>query len=103
MPVLSIPVLVVLALATARITGLITADDITAPIRDRIAYRNGRRSDPRGVLADLATCQWCASVYVAAGVVASSWLWGSHLWLWLIALGLASSQVTGMLSKLGRS
>jgi hypothetical protein len=97
-------VFVVLALATARITGLITTDGITAPIRNKVVYRQGRVADPRGgLLADFITCQWCVSVWVAAGVVAAAYFWSGHLWFWLVATGLAYSQVTGALSKLGRS
>jgi hypothetical protein len=103
MPVQSVMVFVVLALAIARITGLIATDDITAPIRNRIVYRQGRVADRRGKIADLITCQWCVSIWVAAVLVVAAHLWSGHLWFSLIATGLACSQVTGMLSKLGRS
>lgn len=104
MPVISFwVVLVVLALATARITGLITSDDITADLRNRIIYRKGSVDHPRGLIADLIRCQWCVSIWVAIVVVTVAWFGHSHISLFLIALVLAFSQITGMLSKLGRS
>lgn len=47
-------------LAVHRATRLVTDDTITAPVRDRIVDRGGWP-------ADLVTCPWCVSVWVAAG------------------------------------
>lgn len=81
------------AIAVYRLTRLATADDITQPIRDRIieaAYvADGRAEAHRAQvehegdwqhevvaidptppkLATLVTCRWCASIYIAAGVL----------------------------------
>ena len=64
--------LAVAALATARMTRLITTDHITA------APAGGRSSrlDPEGLLAYLVVCDWCASVYVGAAVAGTWWAWG---------------------------
>lgn len=97
--------LVVDAVATYRLTRLVTADAITAPVRDRLirdAYvaHHGEAvavdmeaetphdtwtdramdDDTPPPLAKLLTCRWCAGVWIAAGVavarrVAPSW-WG---------------------------
>lgn len=50
------------ALAVHRLTRLATADEVTAPLRERVTD-----AAPEGRLAYLATCPWCVSVYAAAG------------------------------------
>jgi hypothetical protein len=93
--------LVVYALAVARVTGLITQDEITRPARDWLLARLDDTGPARAV-AYLITCPWCASIYVAAVAAPIAWLWGWHLALLLPALVLAASQVTGVLSSAGR-
>lgn len=101
-----IPSLVIDALATARLTRLITRDSITEPLRDEWvmeAYeRAGREAPEFGTVFDedppmaatFITCPWCVSVWVGVGVVAARRfapaLWGP------IARALALSQVAGM-------
>jgi hypothetical protein len=83
--------LLVDAVAAYRLTRLVTADDITAPIRDAIVEwsydrlpdveveRSGGETwsdvaiaDPDAPkLATLITCRWCTGVWVGAGVVAA--------------------------------
>lgn len=82
--------LLVDAVAGYRLTKLVTDDEITAPIRDRVietAYRRaGREYGPVGgetwtdvtivdpaapKIATLITCRWCAGVWIGAGVVAA--------------------------------
>lgn len=71
------------ALAVYRLTRLVVEDVLTEPLREKIigaAYRvrygpghgiedhhAGRLDEPK--IATLITCPWCASVWVAAGVV----------------------------------
>lgn len=67
------------SLAVARITRLVVADTITAPVRERLTGRRpgvtrdigGERlmvaARPRVAL--FLTCPWCVSPYVATGVV----------------------------------
>lgn len=86
-----IPALLVDAVAAYRLTRLVTADDITAPIRDGIVeWSYGRLpdvevdkpaidtwtdvaiSDPDAPkLATLVTCRWCAGMWISFGVVAA--------------------------------
>jgi hypothetical protein len=54
--------LIVGALATHRLTRLITDDKVTAPLRDRISD-----AAPEGRLAYFVRCRWCVSPYIAAG------------------------------------
>ena len=49
----------------------------------------------------LLTCPWCASIYVAAVAAPVCWVWGDTPYAFIPALGLAFSQVTGLLAKIG--
>lgn len=113
------------ALAVARLTGLVTVDAITDPIRSRMIRAIGSPELPwlgkdqplstqdiidwlrdakpvRWALAKLVTCQWCASVWIAFAFVPVVHWFGHTLWVLLPATALAASQLTGMLSDLGR-
>jgi Protein of unknown function (DUF1360) len=100
-------VIFVYALAAMRVTGLITADAVTAPLRTRLTEWLIPEDAPRMVpwrreLAFLITCAWCVSIYV--GVVAAV-VWytvGNTPLLLVIAVALAFSQLTGMFSDVGR-
>lgn len=96
--------LVVLALAVTRATGLVVKDDLTAPLRNPIAYRLGvvNQNQKRPFIGELVTCPWCASMWIAAFTVAGVWLWHDQPWLWCLALIGAFSQIAGMLSDVGR-
>lgn len=58
--------LIILALATTRITMLITTDTITQPLRERIWRRYPPESSRYGYLI---SCNWCSSIYAATAVV----------------------------------
>ena len=96
-------VAVVYALAIARVTGLITVDEITRPLRDGVLRRldEGRRVDLS--IGYLITCPWCASIWVALVAVPLALLWGTSEWLLAPALVMAASQVAGMLAPIGRN
>jgi hypothetical protein len=96
-------VLLVYALTCARLTGLITTDELTRPIRLAILTRLDERRPTHQALATLTTCQWCASIYMAAGVAPIAWWHGLNPWFLVPALALAFSQITGMASDLGRN
>lgn len=81
------------ALATARLTRLITTDRITQAPRKRILGR----LDSEGLLAYLIVCDWCASVYAGAGVAAL--LWSGWDWVAWPLYALAFSYVAGWLSR----
>lgn len=92
---------VVYALAVARVTGLITLDEITKSARDRVLARLDEDNPPRW--SYLLTCPWCVSVWIAAATAPLAYWLGDSPWLLVPALALAMSQLTGMASGLGRS
>lgn len=57
--------LVIVALATFRLTRLITTDVITESIRERV----WRRFPPSTRTGYLFTCDWCMSIYSASLVI----------------------------------
>jgi len=82
------------ALAVARLTHLLQDDEVW-PVRElRNAYL-ARVGDSRW--ADLATCPWCLSMWLAGGVAAARAV-APRPWSW-IARGLAASYVTGWLES----
>lgn len=85
--------LLVAALATARVTRLITADRITEPPRMWLLLR----LDPEGLGSYLVTCAWCVSVYVGAGAAALLWF-GPSWTVWPLS-ALAFSYVAGWLAS----
>lgn len=91
----------VYALAVARLTGLIAADEISRPVRDWLVEHLPRWRAAVAV-EYLLTCVWCVSMWVAAGVVAAAWHWGTRAWILGPALVLAASQIAGMTSTTGR-
>jgi hypothetical protein len=94
--------LVVYALAVARITGLIAQDDLTAPLRRGLLARLPARPRLEHWVDDLISCPWCVSIWIAAPAAPLMWWYGSRPWVALPAIALAFSQTTGMLSRLGR-
>lgn len=94
-------VLGIYTLAAARLTGLITTDDITSTARDAVLQRLPDTTFGR-TLTDLITCQWCVSMWVGAPIAVIAWWYPTRPWFALPALILAISQTTGMLSSLGR-
>jgi hypothetical protein len=98
---MTIPVwlaLLIYALAVARVTGLVVADSITEPLRDRLSERVGHESR----WAVLVTCPWCAGMWVALVAAPLVWLVGDSPVMLVMGLALAFSQVTGMTNQLGR-
>jgi hypothetical protein len=86
--------LLLTALATARLTRLVTTDRITRAPRDWVLLRV-RNGHP---LAYLLGCDWCASMYVGAGAAAAWWAWGDHRWFVAATAALAFSHITGWLA-----
>lgn len=85
----------VAALATARITRLVTRDTITTPARMWLINRAG--VDAR--FSELITCDWCSGVWVSSAVLGSTWAWGEHRWLQVILSILAMAHVVGLLAS----
>jgi hypothetical protein len=99
------PVWVTLALfvlASARITGLITLDELTRPAREAFTRRLDEDRPSHRALAYLTSCPWCASIYVCAVLAPVFWWWGDRPAVAVPALALGGSQAVGMLSGVGR-
>lgn len=62
---LSLTTLLLFLLASYRLTRLVTTDDVTAALRDRI----WSRFPPDTRTGYLITCDWCSSVYMASLLV----------------------------------
>lgn len=96
-------ILMIYALAVARVTGLVVSDTITEPLRDRlIEWLDDRPATAGAFLAALIQCPWCAGMWIAMAAAPLVWFWGLSPVMLIPALVLALSQVTGMISGLGR-
>jgi len=86
---------VLAALATARLTRLVTTDRITQAPRGRAV-----RALPDGsLLAYLIVCDWCVSTYVGAATAGAWWLWGDTMTFTAVTTALAFSYVAGFLAS----
>lgn len=90
--------LILITLAVARLTHLVTKDELALPFRRWVISRWG--DDSR--LAYLVHCTWCTSIWVAipGGI---SWAFTMlHPQLWWLALpaALAMSYVAGLLAQI---
>lgn len=79
------------ALATYRVTRLITQDEITRPVREKLVERFESRGYSRA--AYLLQCPYCVSVWVGLGVAVAS---RSRRWETL-RLALAASGVVSII------
>ena len=103
----SLVILLVYALATARLTALATGtDEITAPALLRLTSKiNPAKLDKgwRFLLSYGITCMWCASIYVGILLMAPVAYWhGAEPWALIPAMGLAFSWISGATSEWGR-
>lgn len=87
--------MVVMALATARVTRLITRDRILQAPRRAVL----RALPDDHLLAYLVVCDWCVSVYTGTLAAAVSVWAAGWSWWWVPALALAFSYVTGWLAS----
>lgn len=102
MPIEVVP-LAVYALAFARVTYLVTTDDITENARHAvIGWLDDRPATLGAFIAKLITCPWCASIWLGFIAAPLIWFHGNQPALLVPALCFALSQVAGMLSDLGR-
>lgn len=82
------------ALATHRLTRLVTTDAITEPIRKRI----WNKYDPSETkVGYLFTCNWCTSIWVGFGVATARTV-APTAWRY-VSYALAASSVTGLLEE----
>lgn len=95
--------LLVYALAVARMTGLVVADSITEPARDAlIGWLDDRPATLGSFIAALIQCPWCAGMWISLAAAPLVWYWGDTPVMLIPAIALAFSQVTGMISSVGR-
>jgi len=89
-------IVVVMALATARVTRLITRDRIFHAPRRAVL----RALPDEHLLGYLLVCDWCISIYTGA-LAAAGGAWAGWWEWWLVpALALAFSHATGWLASL---
>ena len=85
------PLIVVIALLAAwRVARLGAIDEITRPIRERIAGRK-----PDGQLAYLITCPWCLSIWTTPLVMVWPVFFPTNRVLAIVCLTLAGSLLAG--------
>jgi Protein of unknown function (DUF1360) len=95
-------VLLVYALAHARVTGLVVADEITRPLRDAVLRRLDDTRATHRLVAYLLSCAWCFGLWSAAPVAVVA-VCHAGVSLWHVpAVALAMSFLTGATSDLGR-
>lgn len=90
--------LLLLFLATARLTRLITTDRLTEYPREWVVAWAVGRKEGDSLLAYLVVCPWCVSVYVGAAGGAAWWAWGDTRAFLAVCAALAASHVTGWLA-----
>lgn len=103
-------ILLVYALAVARVTRLVTEDRIAETPRlslenrlwarrfRQVGLRPGevsRSSLDTPLAVYLLGCPWCVSIWVGAVAAPLAYFWGSGPWLFVPALALAFSYFTG--------
>jgi hypothetical protein len=86
---------IITALATYRLTRLVTADEITKKVRGWVVDR----SEWFGYLV---TCDWCLSIWVAPVPTILVLNWGDQMIVKVGLVALALSALTGLLSLFER-
>ena len=79
--------------ATMRLTRLITADTITAPLR---AWSIARTKDPDHPLPTLLRCPWCMGVWTGGIVALWAWADADHWYFTVPALALTCAHAAGL-------
>lgn len=91
--------LILAALATARLTRLVTNDRITLAPRRWLLRRLVARYGEDHLLPYLVVCDWCVSIYIGAGVTAAWITVGDTLWFQAPAAALTLSYAAGFLAS----
>lgn len=95
--------LVLMMLAVARVTRLITSDVLFDAPRIRVIHdilKGNPEGSVRTALAYLVTCNWCSSIYVGAAGAGAWYAWGETMPFMVITAALAASYATGFLASL---
>jgi hypothetical protein len=93
-------VFLVLALAVARVTRLVTTDEVTLPLRTWVIRKWGED----GKAAYFIFCPWCVSIWVSMLLIPPTFLtphgpgWVEQVWLALLTIG-ATSHLTGLIAS----
>lgn len=93
---------VLMILAVARVTRLITTDVLFDEPRNWVVRKlisPGRARVLRDKLAYLIMCDWCSSMYVGAAGAGAWYAWGETLPFMAVCAALAASYVTGFLAS----
>ena len=83
--------LILVVLATYRLTRLVTADRVTDWFRAWAERSNA-------TLGYLVTCDWCLSIWVAPWPALAVVVWPGNRAVLIVLVGLAASAGTGLLS-----
>lgn len=97
--ILNVTTLLLAMLATARLTRMVTTDRIFLAPRAWLLRKIVRRYGEDHLLAYLPVCDWCASVYVAAGVYGAWASIGETPWFQVPVTVLALSYAAGFLAS----
>lgn len=89
------------ALAVARMTRLVTQDEITRPLRGMVLRRLNDENPVHLKLAYLLECPWCVSIWVGAAVFSAVAMWPGSVVLWIALSTFAASQITGTIGDIG--
>jgi hypothetical protein len=94
--------LVLLGLAAARLTDVISTDEIMTWLREpfvqlesmevaghEIQVRTGRGRGLRRTIGEMFACPWCVGVWVAAGLTYAFFLWPTVVWLFILLMAIA--------------
>lgn len=101
---LSVFQFVVMILAAARLTRVVTDDSISIPFRHWVEYKEMGKDGHVNIisLTTLLNCHWCTGWWVGLFVAGSTWAWGDGKWIWWLWIGLAISYTLGVVEdKLG--
>ena len=96
---MSMTTFVLMALATARLTRLVTQDRITQAPRYWLVRRAVKAQGDESLLAYLIVCDWCVSIYTGAAVAGAWWAWHDTGWLIWVTGALAFSYAAGWLAS----
>ena len=93
---------VLLGLAAARLTDIISTDQIMEWLRrpfvkmetteiagHEVETRTGRGHELKKVLGDLLSCPWCVGVWVAAGLTYAYFLMPAVIWIFILIMAIA--------------
>lgn len=94
---------ILVALTTTRLTAVWLDDEFARPVRDPVfTFLGGRRGALASWLLWLLTCRWCVSVWIGSAVAAIAYYAHNSPIVIIAMMGLAASQVTGMIGDVGR-